>query len=369
MQPQVEERLAQLEQSVRRFRCVVIVLALLVPTVAAMMQKDGPIPAFPVKPQQSAKQPMTERQGVPTGRTLEDVRKEFDPPRDHLPRASATPEPPRRQLKIVDAEILVLLDRNGNVRAEIGVDSQEKSRFKMYDATGRPRLELAESSGTATIKLLDQTGTPLIQLQQSDKSAEILLASESNSQQQNLKMVSSFGKTGVYLSGTRSERAVSLELEQHGEPQLSIAAGGTYAQYHSRGLHVGSNSGNLAFYLTPDKRAALSMSACRPVSGQESIELSATPGSAQLSLNSLEQGANALVHVSKELTSLSLKPTNKEAVLVLSIRDRQELADSRILMQSNDGQESIHINLDQAGPRLDFFDKSGNSVTGGIPRP
>ena len=366
MNSDFEQRIERLERANHRFRWTIFVLVMLVPATAAVMQRksDSPTTAPPNTQNDTRTEPrLVERDVTTTGRTLKDIPRDYTP---QLTKAAAkretAPETPRRPLRIVDAEAFAVVDHDGNVRAEIGVDDQKAACLRMYDREGRRRIELMESTGVATLRFFDAEGTSIVELRQAEGGGQISLGPKNDAGKPVVQLISEAGKNGVFLCGAKPHQSLSLELDRGEGPQLNLTGAETHGRYRSNGMHIASNAGGLNFYLTPGKRAALSFSACPPLAGKEGVEIETSPGAASLELNSLSHTSSARLTVEPDATILNLKPSTREAVAQWSIRDHGTAAHSSILMRSDRGQEAIQIDLDESGPRMNLFNTKGEEL-------
>jgi len=367
MTSDIEQRLAWLERSNRRFRWALLTLLLAFPCLAAVWSQDKP--GGPLDPKQSAPAESNQRPKA-TGRTLEDVQREYGS-RDTGPSArassSAEEEKPRKA-RIVDSEVFAVVDRQGRVRAELGADDHDRCCLRMHDKLGNLRAELMQIGGLTNLQLFGPDGTPLIELRQADNHAQITVGAKEEVGTAPVRLLYDGGNRGVDVRGEKPGFAVALEVDRSLGPQLNLTGGPTHAEYRSNGMHSASDAGGLGLYLDPGRRAALHMSACRPVAGQEGVEISTTSETASLSLNSLGHRSAAHLTVRPETTILGLRSSAKEGVIQWSIRDRGEHADSSVLMRSGRENESMEMQVQKSGPRMRFVDAEGKSLLI-LPRP
>lgn len=360
MKSDVELRIERLERANRRFRWIVCVLALLVPMMAAMQKKE------------SAPKPSAERSGTATdastkpvatkGRSLDDVRRDYSPPLEDgaAPRAAVDPMPPERVVRVVDAEVFAVVDGNGSVRAEIGVNHRNESCLRMYTAAGDRRFEVVEINGSTTVRLLDANGKA-IELQQLGNESRFVVGKPGDARPA-VELASNDSGTRLTLNGLDEKNSLSLEANHWQPPQLRLTSAETQGSYRPSGVSIGSEAGNIGFHLTPGKRAAMNLSACPPVAGQEGIEFVTTPGSAGLTLNSLKDGSTGFLSVQENIGIFSLRPSRGDGNAQWTIRGRDKTAESSIRLSSNRGAESILLEINQFGPQLLLFNEKGESI-------
>jgi len=272
---------------------------------------------------------------------------------------AADPVPPAR---VVDAEVFAVVDRKGNVRAELGADAERGPFLKMYDQHGRQRVELIDSGGATTLSMFDEADTAQVRLRLAGQQARLALGTDVAHGKPATALVSNGqGARGLYLYGKDPDREVVLELS-HKRGHLELTDSAMCGRYRANGMHVMSDDGGLGLSLVPGKRAALHMSACPPIAGEEGVEITTSPSSTSLWLKSVGRRSSAYLSARPDMAMFILRPSTEEAVGQWIIRDEQNVASHHFLMSSDNKAESIQITIDQMGPSMTFAAPDGKSL-------